>query len=183
MSSQPRNQSREPKAEEGGASTRDTLGPPQSLSDRDEDEGNSTLAMPGSQNSALRSEHSSVTGSPRSKHRTRALVRHVQNWQRGRDQPVSSADEILKFDENLFRGLTPPPWPSDLTPHKKRPRPVEEILEDDSPRSKDKLSVELDEMDGKNKKRKMDLPYHGRQTAGSSSQPVDKEGAGGRSGE
>lgn len=158
--------------------------------------------------SVLRSEPSSVTGSPRSKHRTRALVRHVQNWQRGRDQPVSSADEILKFDENLFRGLTPPPvrkflrrllilnekgknkriadfsilqWPSDLTPHKKRPRPVEEILEDDSPRGKDKLSVELDEMDGKNKKRKMDLPYHGRQEAGSSSRPVDKEGAGGRS--
>ncbi|KAI4602418.1 hypothetical protein KJ359_009661 [Pestalotiopsis sp. 9143b] len=170
MSSQSRTQSREPKAEEGGASTRDTLGPPQSLSDRDEDEGNSTLAMPGSQN-------------PRSKHRTRALVRQVQNWQRGRDQPVSSADEILKFDENLFRGLTPPPWPSDLTPHKKRPRPVEEILEDDSPRSKDKLSVELDEMDGKNKKRKMDLPYHGRQAAGSSSRPVGIEGAGGRSGE
>jgi hypothetical protein len=47
----------------------------------------------------------------------------------------------------LFRGLTPPPWPTDLTPHSKRPRDVQEVIEDDSPRAKDKLSEEIEELE------------------------------------
>lgn len=73
-------------------------------------------------------------------------MRRVQTRQRDHDQPVSSADDILKSDDIMFRGLTPPPWPLDLTPHKKRPRTVEEVITDNSPRGRDKLIQELEQM-------------------------------------
>ncbi|KAF2999067.1 hypothetical protein E8E14_003759 [Neopestalotiopsis sp. 37M] len=82
--------------------------------------------------------------------------------------------------DNLFLGLTPPPWPSDLIPNKKRPRSFEEILSDEDPATQDKLSTELDEMvnaHGDSKKRKVDLAHRARQDgAGPSSRPDDREG-------
>ncbi|ETS82974.1 hypothetical protein PFICI_04850 [Pestalotiopsis fici W106-1] len=170
MSSQSRDRSLVQTVEEGDGSTKAVRGSPEPLSGNGDgdDGGNSTAVIPGSQNS--------MSESPRSKHLTRAAVRRVQDFQRGHDQPISSTDEILNCSDSLLRGLTPPPWPSDLIPHRKRPRRVEEILDDDSPRSRDKLSVELDEMASDSKKRKVELPYRAKQgEAGPSSRPSDRE--------
>jgi hypothetical protein len=118
---------------------------------------------------------SSRHGSPRPKYRTRAQVRRVQIHHLENEQLVLSTDEILKSDDSMFRGLTPPPWPSDLIPHKKRPRGVEEIIRDDGPWSGDKLSEELDEMIESSRK-KIKLPHHiKRSEAGPASGPADNQ--------
>ncbi|KAK9422526.1 hypothetical protein SUNI508_00389 [Seiridium unicorne] len=134
-------------------------------SGHDDDDGNdSIIATAGSQQSALISQASSRAASPRITHRTRAQVRRVQIHQREHDQPVLSADEILRSEDSMFRGLTPPPWPSDLTPHKKRPRTVEEIIKDDSPRDPDKMHDELEQMIENTQRKKMKLPSHPRRS-------------------
>lgn len=82
---------------------------------------------------------------PRNRPVTRQLAQRVQLHQRHHDQTITATDEILKWDdEGQFRGLTPPPWPSDLTPNKKRPRTVEEVIDDKSPGRRDKMTEELD---------------------------------------
>lgn len=59
---------------------------------------------------------------------------------------ASAAQAISAPSSSSLRGLTPPPLPSVMLPSKKRS--LGEVLSDDSPPQKDKMSVEIDQLAG-----------------------------------
>ncbi|KAK7997957.1 Bcnmd3 [Apiospora arundinis] len=78
---------------------------------------------------------------------TRALARNAQLQQPGLDdqQPASTTDDVLKWDNSQFRGLTPPPLPYEARPQIKK-RGLQEIMEDNSPQEPDRMIREIDEL-------------------------------------
>ncbi|KAI1850150.1 hypothetical protein JX265_003521 [Neoarthrinium moseri] len=135
---------------------------------RDDDALSSVQGTVGSQHSRARSVASSPAPSPRHGHLTREQVRR----QREHGQASLSLADIQRLNDGMLRGLTPPPWPSDLIPNKKRPRTVEEVIEDDRPRDKDKLSAELDELAESSQNKKMKLVSRPKTTDNDPSEPA-----------
>ncbi|KAK8090942.1 hypothetical protein PG994_000447 [Apiospora phragmitis] len=113
-----------------------------------EDEALSTHATVGSDRSgtprADREPQERAQGPPARRPLTRALVRQAQLHQPAQDeqQPVSIRDDILKWDDSQFRGLTPPPLPYETQPQKKK-RAIQEVIEDNSPREPDRMTRRL----------------------------------------
>ncbi|KAI0867858.1 hypothetical protein GGS24DRAFT_252167 [Hypoxylon argillaceum] len=60
------------------------------------------------------------------------------------DLQAAQTNRLGSLDDGSFRGLTPPPLPFDMLPSKKRP--LCEVLGDESPPRKDKLTVEIEQL-------------------------------------
>ena len=78
---------------------------------------------------------------------TRALARYAQLQQSAPDEPhpASTTDDILKWDNSQFRGLTPPPLPFEPRPQMEK-RGLQEIIEDNSPQEPDGMAREIEEL-------------------------------------
>ncbi|KAI1192168.1 hypothetical protein F5B17DRAFT_379693 [Nemania serpens] len=75
---------------------------------------------------------------------TRRLLRDLEAARTIRQDIGSTAQAISSPSSSSLRGLTPPPLPSVMLPGKKRS--LDEVLNDDSPPQKDKMSVEIDRL-------------------------------------
>ncbi|KAK8033404.1 hypothetical protein PG991_002802 [Apiospora marii] len=115
----------------------------------EEDEALSTLATVGSHGTP-RADHEpqeQAQGAHARRPLTRGLVHRVQAQQSAQDdqQPVSTRDDILKWDDCHFRGLTPPPLPYETRPQRKK-RAIQEIIADNSPREPDRMTREIEDL-------------------------------------
>ncbi|KAK7958174.1 hypothetical protein PG988_013022 [Apiospora saccharicola] len=62
-----------------------------------------------------------------------------------KEQPASTRNDILRWDDSQFRGLRPPPLPYE-TPRPQKKRAIQEIIADDSPRAPDGMTREIEEL-------------------------------------
>ncbi|KAI1127370.1 hypothetical protein F5Y10DRAFT_194865 [Nemania abortiva] len=77
---------------------------------------------------------------------TRRFLQDLQASQTNRLDAGRAARETLSPSNSSLRGLTPPPLPSSMVPSKKRS--LGEVLGDESPPEKDKMSAEIDQLAG-----------------------------------
>ncbi|KAI1174632.1 hypothetical protein F4777DRAFT_377803 [Nemania sp. FL0916] len=87
---------------------------------------------------------SSDAGLPRPA--TRRPLQTLQTAQTHRLDTSRATQGISTLSSSSLRGLTPPPLPSAMLPSKKRS--LGEVLGDESPPEKDKMSVEIDHLVG-----------------------------------
>lgn len=77
---------------------------------------------------------------------TRGLLQGVQTSRASNQDTTRGTQGLSTVDSGSLRGLTPAPLPPDILPSKKRT--LGEVLRDESPPRKDKLSAEIDQLYG-----------------------------------
>ncbi|KAI1113449.1 hypothetical protein F5Y14DRAFT_210307 [Nemania sp. NC0429] len=77
---------------------------------------------------------------------TRRFLRDLEAARTKRLDAAPGAQPISSSSSSSFMGLAPAPLPSVMLPSKKRS--LDEVLSDDSPPQKDKMSVEIDQLAG-----------------------------------